>query len=202
MIIRLFMICVFFTSALVAVDTAQTDKTPDAIKSDMTKFDTDISKAWSNYTKALEKVKSDTKTALSKKMKDAMSNGNLDLANSIKKELDNLDTRIEELEKTFKDKNVDLLGDKNLSKINVIGKWNVFGMWSGVVELKENGSVLGLHNNTNGKWSITSNKLIITWTHFSGGETYDIGDNINELSGVHKNTGSGVSGNIKIIRQK
>lgn len=118
----LLLVCIFISASLYCADTIQDVKIPEIIKSDLSKFDSEVYKSWQIYNKSVDKIKNDLKINLQKKMKEAMTKGDLESANTIKKQIDSIDAYLIDIEKTFRNKSDDLLGEKVITD-KLIGKW-------------------------------------------------------------------------------
>lgn len=158
-------------------------------------------KGYDAYRAILARVTDKAIKDLEKMKMEAMKKGDLSSAND-------LDALVKELRNGGLEKKIaerknsagDLLGDGAEIPASLVGKWSVVGMWGGIIELQKTGDVLGLHNGTTGKWRIEGRQLIVEWTHFKGGETYELTGKGDEYRGVHKNIGTGVSGFIRLVR--
>lgn len=109
------------------------------IKSALDSYETDVAKAYAEYLKAVNKVNEKTVKDLDVKFKAAMKKGDLDLANAIKKQVEEINSgeTLADLETKWKEELVKGLLDGPADLLVLVGKW---GNGSEVIwEFKENG---------------------------------------------------------------
>jgi hypothetical protein len=135
------------------------------IKSSLDTYESDAAKAYADYLKAVSKVNDKTVKDLDVKFKTAMKKGDLDLANAIKKQIEQITAgeTLADLENKWKEElGKSLLPDSNVNPTVVIGTWTR-NLKNRIYTFNADGTFTqnGVETN-NGKWTMTKDRVIMT----------------------------------------